>query len=349
MYYNELSENQSRIQLDMEQLYESYKDAVDSRAKYKGSMRWKPSNGNDYLFHQINRGNYGKSLGLRTLETEKRLADFNEGKEKAISRLQSLNEQIKEQARMCKAVKIHRVPTAVTKILGKLEKEKLLGKNLTVIGTNVLFAYEAIAGVRFEQQVTATRDMDLLYDAKSKLKIAGDIEEKGVLGLLQQIDPTYKKMRNGFKAVNDAGFEVDLIKRIPKNPMANNENQSIGDKSDLQAVETYSQKWLLASKKVFQTIIGADGLPATMCVPDPRIYVLHKLWLSEDKEREPGKKRRDKLQAYAVADLILNHLPQYKFNSKDLRILPKEILHNAALKQDMPADFRSQVLQSLND
>ena len=62
-----------------------------------------------------------------------------------------------------------------------------------------------------------------------------------------------------------------------------------------------------------------------MVVPDPRALALHKLWLSQQPERDPWRQKRDRLQATALAELILRYLPQYHFFSAELRLFPAEV------------------------
>jgi len=116
----------------------------------------------------------------------------------------------------------------------------------------------------------------------------------------------------------------------------------MGDHDDLVAAEVLNLHWLLASPKFSQTVIGADGFPAPMVVPDPRAFVLHKLWLSQQDHREPTKKPRDNTQALAVASLILTYLPQYDFHPSELKMFPVDVVRNAKElidKQRLPASF----------
>ena len=66
-----------------------------------------------------------------------------------------------------------------------------------------------------------------------------------------------------------------------------------------------------------------------MTVPDPRAFALHKFWLSGQPDREPLKKQRDRGQALAVAQLVIQHLPQYAFRKAKLKMFPKDILDEA--------------------
>jgi hypothetical protein len=59
---------------------------------------------------------------------------------------------------------------------------------------------------------------------------------------------------------------------------------------------------------------------------------LHKLWLSEQPDREPVKKQRDRDQGLSVAQLIIQYLPQYQFNSSELRMFPKDVVQKATEK-----------------
>jgi hypothetical protein len=76
-------------------------------------------------------------------------------------------------------------------------------------------------------------------------------------------------------------------------------------------------------------VIGEDGYPTPLVVPDPRSFALHKLWLSEQPDREPVKKQRDCDQGLAVAQLVIQYLPQYQFNASELRMFPKDVVQRA--------------------
>ena len=67
-----------------------------------------------------------------------------------------------------------------------------------------------------------------------------------------------------------------------------------------------------------------------MVAPDPRAFAIHKLWLSRQVDREPSKKTRDRSQALAVCRLVLQYLPEFKFDPEDLRMFPKDVVTEAA-------------------
>ncbi len=338
-FIKELTENQRRVYVDAVQLYEAYLEAMRERRSYTGGMRWKTVKGRDYLYRYRDRLGHGKSLGPRSAESEKILADFRRKKEQSEERLSSLRQRLSEQARFCKAALLGRVPRVVTNVVRILEQHGLMGRNLTVVGTNALFAYEAAAGTFFDRPITATTDMDILWDTRSKLTLVShpDIIRSGLLGLLQKTDRSFEASRaGGFRAVNKDGYMVELIKPLPKPPWKP-DPRSVGDAGDLVAAEIPSLQWLVSSPKFTCVVIGEDGFPARMVVPDPRAFAVHKLWLSRQRNRDPVKKNRDHAQAVAVASLILRYLPQYPFQEYQLRMFPKEVMDGAtAFLKDLP-------------
>jgi hypothetical protein len=62
-----------------------------------------------------------------------------------------------------------------------------------------------------------------------------------------------------------------------------------------------------------------------MSVPAPRAFALHKLWLSNQVNRETIEKQRDYDQAIAIASLGVNYLPQFESKAAGLLMFPKEI------------------------
>lgn len=331
MFYREMNDNQRRVFIDTVQLYEAFAATLHKNRSYKGSMHWKKAKGREYLFRSHDRYGYGKSLGPRSPETEKILADFRLAKQQAKNRLSALQNRLKEQARFCKAALIQRVPRTVTGILKVFDYHNILGHNVIVIGTNAMYAYEAAAGVFFDIPMMSTKDVDILWDIRRKLTLVTDSDSKpdGLLGIIRKADRSFEAVRSeDFRAVNRDGYMVDLIKPLPKK-ILQKEPVRIGGPGDLKAVEIRNLHWLISSPKLAQIVIGDDGMPAPMIVPDPRAFALHKFWLSSQDDREPVKKQRDRGQAIAVGKLVIEHLPQYRFDASELRMFPLEVVQEA--------------------
>jgi hypothetical protein len=219
----------------------------------------------------------------------------------------------------------------VTAILRLLEQYQLLGRNLQIVGTNALYAYEARAGVFLERGLLATQDMDVLWDIRPKLRLFAfdDVDNEGLLDILQKADRSFDlSSKKSFRAVNQAGYMVDLIKPEPKSALIA-EDRQVGSSDDLMAAEIKNLQWLISAPKFEQIVIGEDGFPAVMVVPDPRAFAVHKLWLSNQIDRETVKKKRDRSQALALCKLILQYMPEFEIKKEDLRMFPEDVIANA--------------------
>jgi hypothetical protein len=77
---------------------------------------------------------------------------------------------------------------------------------------------------------------------------------------------------------------IDLIKPEPKS-VFRSEKKRMGDAGDLVAAEIRNLQGLISSPKFSQIVIGDDGYPARMVVPDPQAFTLHKAWLCKQRDR----------------------------------------------------------------
>ncbi|MDI6688065.1 MAG: GSU2403 family nucleotidyltransferase fold protein [Desulfobacterales bacterium] len=106
----------------------------------------------------------------------------------------------------------------------------------------------------------------------------------------------------------------------------------MGGPDDLEAAEIRNIKRLISFPKFSQVIIEDDGYPALLVAHDPRAFALHKLWLSEQADREPVKKQRGHHQRLAVVQFIIQYLPQYQFNTSEILMFPKDVVQKAKEK-----------------
>jgi hypothetical protein len=322
--YTPLEYLQLRQYIDAEQARSSLLQAEAPAFNYRGGMAFRTVKGREYLIRSYS-SSHQKSLGPRSAETTKICDDFIAGKQRAaqiLSELQSTNEQ---HVRMNQALRIGRAPSLMIEILERLRVAGL-AKNLLVIGTKALFAYEAHAGVRFGSGITATEDDDLLWDSRKSLDLVSDttFNEKGLLGVIRKADATFELMEEGYRAVNSKGYMVYLIKRRKKSLFDEKEpQQMIKYEQDFWAVKAHSMEWLLSAPKFKQTIVGANGQMVQMVTIDPRAFVLHKTWLSQKADRSAIKKPRDTAQAGAVFELIEDRFPQLTFES--IHVFPESV------------------------
>lgn len=328
MSFSELSANEARVMLDYRQTYQAYLAAREGERAFAGGMFWKTVNGAEYLVRSSNSRGGNKSLGRRSAETEQIFADYHSGKARSKARVAALKDTVREFAGMSVGLGLNRVPKVVAAILRRMDEFGLLGKNLQVIGTHALYGYEAVAGVRFDAGLMATTDIDFMWDASSRLKLVqldAEVRQAGVLAVLKKVDASFEAVRSeGFRAVNQQGFYVDLVRPTPSPPW----KSGVPDKlsaQDMQPADIPNLKWLLSSQKFNAMVIGQDGLPAPMVAPDPRAFALYKLWLSQQAERDPLKRKRDQLQGRAVAEMVIQKLPHLPFDAAAMQMFPLSV------------------------
>lgn len=323
MQYIELTEQQSRLAVDIGQLYDTHSESLRHLAEMKGTLVWKVLRGKTYLFKKLDAKGNGRVIGLRSPDTEATLQAARRRKAELKERLGSLRARLAVAARVAKALRIARVPKTAAAVLRVLNRAGLLGRNIIVVGTHALYAYEAAGGVHFDSSVMETADVDILWEARSRLTLAADVRGAGLIGLLRRADRSFEQVgARSFRAVNRAGFMVDLLKPRPKDAIRDDTRRAIGAGDDLFAAETRNLAWLLSAKKFHQVGIAQDGFPVPMVAPDPRLFALHKLWLAEQPDREPVKKGRDRAQGKAVLSLLLERLPNYPLDPRVLKGLP---------------------------
>ena len=325
----ELTNEQRRQLIDVKQAFDVWRSAQRQFANsYKGTLRWKKSKDHEYLYRTVYRGTLeiSKSLGRRSPRTEKIKEDYTNSRTRLRQRLTKLQTRLKGMARINRALRLNRVPSTEARILSVLDREGLLGKQIFVVGTNALFAYELMAGILFPGDLLATKDMDLLWDHRPRLSlVVTDVETHGVLGILREVDSSFKPAaQRSFRAENDQGYLVDLI-RPQEADLRLNAPEKIGQsEEDLYAVGIQGLQWLVNAPKVEETVIGSDGMPILMSCIDPRAFALHKLWVSRRSDRSPAQRPRDVAQAAAIAALVSAYL-SLSFESRDLSALPKEL------------------------
>ncbi|MCK9378404.1 MAG: nucleotidyltransferase domain-containing protein [Syntrophobacterales bacterium] len=321
-FYREFQDNQQRTLNRAVEAYQAYLEAVQASQPFKGGMHWKKVKGREYLYKYRDRSGHGSSLGPRSPHTEGLWAEFGRQRREVSALLGARRQQLAEAARFCRAALIHRVPEPVTRILRYLPPGDLTQAPLMVIDTHALHAFEFAAGVF----IGTDRDSPCFSGAAQQLTLAAaaPVAPDTFLRLLRQADRSYDTLHgDGLTAVNKLGFRVRLLRP----PTAHSGPRMVvrdapgvtvpADMGDLAA--------LMAAPKFSQVVIGRRGDPVTMVVPDPRALALHKLWLSQRQDREPADKERDRVQAAALAELILRYLPQYYFFSAELQLFPAEV------------------------
>ncbi|MFM1782155.1 MAG: hypothetical protein RLZZ181_960 [Pseudomonadota bacterium] len=312
MAFTDLSNAQSMQLTNALQVWQGVGSAKSAAFAHRGSMKWRTINGVDYLLHVSPSGSQ-HSLGPRDPETEKVHDKFTKGKIESEARLKSLKEQLKQAIAVNRALRVGRVPNILIAVLNSIEKAGLKD-HFMVIGTNALYAYETQCSTRFDNDVVATQDLDILWDSRKSIKLAvtKEIQEEGLLGVLKKADKSFELISDQkYTAINSEGYMVDLIRRGGQDLMHDEGfPKSLSKVSDdFWAVKIPTADWLLSAPKFREVVFSVNGKMAEMTTVDPRAFVIYKTWLSKKKDREPQKKGRDFAQAQAVADLITQRMP----------------------------------------
>jgi hypothetical protein len=327
MSITELRGEQQRQLIDTIEVFGAWRDAdMERRRRFSGSMRWVERGGNRYLLRKI--GSRERSLGPSSDTTREAFDRFLAGREDNSDRLGGLAQRLDQMAPVNKAMGIGRVPVMAARILRDLDLRELLGHQLLVVGTIALFAYEARAGVRISSDLLATGDVDLLLDHRQSLSLVGrEVRDTGLLGILQRLDHSFVAVRKrGFRAVNRDGYFVDLVRPEDRDPIRARSADSLSDlPEDLHGSPIHGLGWLVNAPRFHAVAIGEDGYPVPLVCPDPRVFALHKAWISADEARDPRKRSRDLEQARVCADIASSRLGLSFADESALSVLPSSL------------------------
>jgi hypothetical protein len=268
-------------------------------------MYWKRQGQYEYLV-KTQRDNRQRRIGPRAADTEKIYTEFTTKKSALESRLQSLRSALNDAERLNKALKVGRVPSVVVSLLQALEDADL-GQHFTVVGTHALYAYEAAAGVRIVQGALATQDVDLLWDARKRVRFMAHLDrlETSMLRVLQRADPTFVRKEGQLEtAINAKGFEVDFLRRQPEGDDPHPFRFS-DDEDDLWPVQAVRASVLTNAPRLDQVVISATGRMALMRTIAPLAFVEFKRWMVANVPQRPeSRRRRDQRQADIVQTLL---------------------------------------------
>lgn len=296
--------------MDALSTFTEWERSVKESAEVRGGMYWKPQGKTDYLI-RTSPSNSQRSLGPRSPETETIYQKFTERKASSESRVKTLLAQLGIHKRLNRALFVGRSPQMLVDILTMINRAGI-AEHFTVVGTHALYAYEAAAGVRIESgDVLATKDIDLLWDTRKRIRFSITMKAAGhsMLGLLRKVDPTFRLRRDQrYTAVNDKGFEVDIIRR----------ETAEGDPHPLRITDAEDDFWVTQAEKAAELlnaprfsamIVSPSGDMARMTTISPIAFARFKRWLATQPTRDPMKRSRDSMQADVVEQIVAEYLP----------------------------------------
>lgn len=308
----ELKPDQTRQYIDAVAVFEALEEARAEAKSTEGGMYWHAgpaANPAAQYLVRTSRTGAEKSLGARNTETEQIYERFMSRKRDNEERVKALALQLEQHRRLNRALRVGRVEPLVVKLLGKLAATGLM-EHFRVVGTHALYAYETAAGVRLDSDVLSTRDIDLLWDTQKRVMFATQLArvDSSMLGLLKKVDATFRLRKSQlYTAVNQDGFEVDIIRRMKAggddHPIKLSEAEE-----DFYAVQAPEAHKLLYTEGFSQVVVATDGTMARMNTLNPQAFIRFKRWMAGYRDRDPRKARRDALQADAVQVLVDRYL-----------------------------------------
>ena len=303
--YLPLPDQAARQLIDSTAIFEELRRVQSQTRKYAGGMHWKRQDKYEYLI-RTTPDNRGVPIGPRSPETEKVYEKFKREKEAAEDRARKLRVSFTEAERLNKAVRAGRAPNLVVDILRALE-DRGLDKHFIVVGTHALYAYEAAAGVWIASSAMATKDVDLLWDARKRVEFITDMERAGesMLSILKKVDSTFVRSEEHKEtAVNANGFQVDFLRRMQSEDDPHPFRLSANEE-DLFVVQARRAQVLNEAPAFEHPIVSVTGRMVLMRTVDPEIFVRFKRWLANGApDRDPQKRGRDLSQAEIVHVLL---------------------------------------------
>lgn len=296
----ENTENQLRQYTDAVAVFEAYRRSGKEASSVRGSMFWRDLRGTKTLIRTSAAGAQ-HSLGKESEQTQAMYANFMEKKTQLEQRRKTLAIKLEEMRKLNKVYGVGRTPQVVVALLQALEKAGI-AEQFQTVGTHALYAYEAACGVRVGTEALATRDVDLLYDTRQHVSFVTAMNrlDASLINIFQKADKTFRVRRDQLQtAVNDDGFEIDIIRRVARDgdphplPMS-------GAEEDLWAVQVSSGNRLVSARQHEQMVVSARGDMALMRTVHPLDFISVKTALAASDDRDPLKRPKDRLQAQVV-------------------------------------------------
>lgn len=288
------NQNQLRQYTDAAAVFGAHTRAVKEAASVRGSMFWRELRGVRYLIRSSSAGAQ-TSLGADSEQTQAIYNKFMERKERVEQSRRSLTLKLEEMRKLNKVYGVGRSPNVVVSLLQSMEKAGI-AEQFQTVGTHALYAYEAACGVRVGTEALATRDVDLLYDTRQHVAFVTTMKrlDSSLIDIFRKADKTFRVRPDQLQtAVNDEGFEIDLLRRTAVDgdphplPMSAKEEVASGNQ-------------LVSGRRFDQMVVSTRGDMALMRTVHPLDFVRVKNTIAASRQRDRLKRPKDALQAQIV-------------------------------------------------
>lgn len=135
--------------------------------------------------------------------------------------------------------------------------------------------------MRIVQGALATQDVDLLWDARKRVRFMTDLgkRDSSLLRVLQKADATFqRKDLQHETAINAKGFEVDFLRRQPEGDDPHPFRFS-DDEDDLWPVQAVRASVLTNAPRFEHAVISATGRMTLMRTIAPASFIDFKRWM----------------------------------------------------------------------
>ena len=168
----EVNATVARQYIDAVAVFEAWEEALQEAAQVRGGMHWHagpPSAPQTRYLVRTTPAGAQTGLGRESPETQAIYDRFTRRKQESAERMAGLKAALEQHRRLNRALRVGRVEPLVVNLLARLAETRL-SPHFRVVGTHALYAYEAAAGVRLDADALATRDIDLLWDVRKRIR-----------------------------------------------------------------------------------------------------------------------------------------------------------------------------------
>ncbi len=256
---------------------------------------WKAGADGEHLHKVSGAGQLLKDFGPRDAALERIASSHAEKKAGAIQARDHWAREHAHMQRLNVANQVGRLLVTPVKVLEVLWQRGIMAY-YTVIGTYAMYAYEAAAGIVFDEPTMATNDVDLFYTASKQMKFAEVVPgRRSMIEVLQEADPSFfRNEEQKESAMNGQGFSIDFLRREEAEKFTDAFSIS-GAEGDIYPVKAKRSNRFLGSPSFEQVVIAVDGSMTLIRTIDPKTFMEFKEWMSGVPDREVLKRNRDKL------------------------------------------------------
>ncbi|HSZ58223.1 MAG TPA: GSU2403 family nucleotidyltransferase fold protein [Tepidisphaeraceae bacterium] len=265
--YTLMSPEQRRLLEEMREAAAEFWPLERSRDDFVGGMQWKSVKGHDYLTRYRRDAVTGEqrstSLGRRSAETEAMHLRFFEGRARLEEQLAVMKPKLATQARMAKALRLTRTPSAVADVLRAVAMTDLV-EHITLVGDAALFAYECEFGVLLPNATMPSGGVDLLISGFDAHEAADETAE-----VLRRSGLEVHPRRGGSGLRTGGGIDIGFVTQ----PDLERQAERIADDNYAGG---QALAWANEQETLTTMVIDRNGRAAPVSVLDPRAFTLMK-------------------------------------------------------------------------